>query len=220
MNGQEVYETTKTSLWQKYRRLIFVSLLIILFAVTAYFAYQKYAQTEAALQEAKVITQKQAADVNALQNLLQESKQNAQMLADAVKQAQAGQKQPVVNFSVQAPTVEQAAQDVAKRINEKDSELPPEALTPSDRTITLPQQVKQPDGTQEWQVGVYKVNNYRNWEWSSGFGQHGGDRYIPLQLQRNFNKDAAFSYEHHFGGRESGWEIKYTVKTDKLFFLF
>lgn len=217
MNG---YEIVKTGLWQQFRRPVFIFLLILLFVATAYFTYQKYAETETALREAKVINQKQATDVNALQNLLQESRQNAQMLADAVKQAQAGQKQPVVNFTVQAPTVEQAAQDTARRINEKDPTLPPAALSPSDRTLTVPQQVKQPDGTQEWQVGVYKVNNYRNWEWSAGFGQHGGDQYIPLQLQRNFSKDAALSYEQHFGGKESGQEIKYTVKTDKLLFLF
>lgn len=220
MNGQEVYKTAKTGFWQQFRRPGFIFLLVLLFVVTAYFAYQKYTETETALREAKVINQKQATDVNALQNFLKESRQNAQMLADAIKQAQAGQKQPVVNFTVQAPTVEQAAQDTARRINEKDPELPPAALAPSDRTITVPQQVKQSDGTQDWQVGIYKVNNYQNWEWSSGYGQHGGDRYIPLQLQRNFNKDAALSYEYHFGGKESGWEIKYTVKTDKLFFLF
>jgi len=217
MNG---YEIVKTGLWQQFRRPVFIFLLILLFVATAYFTYQKYVETETALREAKVINQKQATDVNTLQNLLQESRQNAQMLADAVKQAQAGQKQPVVNFTVQAPTVEQAAQDTARRINEKDPTLPPAVLAPSDRTLTVPQQVKQPDGTQEWQVGVYKVNNYRNWEWSAGFGQHGGDQYIPLQLQRNFSKDAALSYEQHVGGKESGWEIKYTVKTDKLLFLF
>ena len=28
------------------------------------------------------------------------------------------------------------------------------------------------------------------------------------------------SYEHHFSWQSSGWEAKYTVKTDKLLFLF
>jgi len=73
---------------------------------------------------------------------------------------------------------------------------------------------------EEFGVGVYKNNNYRNWEWSGGYGQHGGDQYIPIELQRNFSKDAAVSYEHHFGGNSSGWEVKYTRKTDKLFLLF
>ena len=34
------------------------------------------------------------------------------------------------------------------------------------------------------------------------------------------SKDAAVSYEHHFDGNSSGWEVKYTRKTDKLFLIF
>lgn len=69
-------------------------------------------------------------------------------------------------------------------------------------------------------MGVFKVNNYRNWEWTVGYGKHGGDHYIPVELQRNFSKDAAVSYEQHFEGEKSGFEIKYTRKTDKLMFIF
>jgi hypothetical protein len=45
--------------------------------------------------------------------------------------------QPVSYFTVQAPTVQAAAVDVAKRINDKDPALPPEALADSDRTAVL-----------------------------------------------------------------------------------
>ncbi|WP_094607849.1 hypothetical protein [Sporomusa silvacetica] len=54
------------------------------------------------------------------------------MLAAAVKQAHVVQIQPVVHF--QAPTVEVAAQDIAKRISAKNTTLPPAALADSDRT--------------------------------------------------------------------------------------
>jgi len=57
--------------------------------------------------------------------------------------------------------------------------------------------------------GVFKVNNNRAWEWAIEFGKHGGDRYIPVELQRNFSKDAAVSVEYHFWGREKGFEFKY-----------
>jgi len=69
-------------------------------------------------------------------------------------------------------------------------------------------------------VGVFKVNNCKNWELSAGYGQHGGDRYIPIELQRNFSKDAAVGVEYHAGGHESGFEVKYVRKTDKLFGVF
>jgi len=34
------------------------------------------------------------------------------------------------------------------------------------------------------------------------------------------SKDATVSAEYHVGGRENGFEIKYTRKTGKLFLLF
>ncbi|MBP2625576.1 MAG: hypothetical protein H6Q68_287 [Firmicutes bacterium] len=44
--------------------------------------------------------------------------------------------------------------------------------------------------------------------------------YVPLELQRNFSKDAAVSIEYHAGGREKGVEAKYTRRIDNLFLLF
>lgn len=206
----------------KFRKaaIIFGVILVVGLIAAAWYGWQRHTESEAKLQRALTLNQEQAQNVNVLQNELKLSKQNAEMLASAVKQAQDAKIQPILHFNVLAPTVESAAKDVADRINAKDPELPPDALGKSDRTLTVPQQVKQPDGSLEWQVGVYKVNNYRNWEWTAGYGQHGGDRYIPIELQRNFSKDAAVSYEHHFGGNDKGWEVKYTRMTNKLFILF
>lgn len=199
--------------------LIIVLIVGILGACAAvYFAWQKHADAETKLQQATVLSQQQAQDKNILQNKLDMSNQNAEMLASFVKQAQTGQVQPINHFMVQAPSLPVAAQQVADRINAKDPTLPPQALEKTDRTLETTNENKTPQAN--YDVAVFKNNNYRNWEWSAGYGQHGGDRYIPLQLQRNFSKDAAVSYEHHFAGKEKGWEAKYTRKTDKLFFLF
>ena len=208
----------------KNRRVLIVALacLIVVFLI-GHYIWGKYADTEAKLQRATVLTEQQATDINYLQNALGESKQNAEMLAAKVKEAQAGSLQPVTRFTVEAPTVQVAAKQVAQRINDNDQSLPPAALSPCDRTLTVPQQVKQPDGTAQWQVGVYKVNNFRNWEWGAGVGIHKGDTYIPVSLQRNYSKDRAIEAEAHVntaGGGIAGGEIKYKVKTDKLFFLF
>jgi hypothetical protein len=143
------------------------------------------------------------------------SEQNAKAVKDYYDKALAGKVAPVNTFVVAAPTIDQAAGQVTDRINQKDPTLPPAALAPSDRTAVVSQPTNQ-----QYQVGVYKINTYRNWEWSAGYGQHGGDRYIPVEVQRNFTKDRALSYEHHFGGKQSGFEVKYTVMTDKLFLLF
>ncbi|GMB00939.1 hypothetical protein [Pelosinus sp. IPA-1] len=196
--------------------IIFMVILVVFTA--GYFAWQKHADTEAKLQQAIVLTEKQAQDANVLQNKLDLSNQNAEMLSKFITQAQAGQVQPITHFTVQAPSVQVATEDVANRINAKDPTLPPAVLEKTDNTIVTPNTNKTPQAP--YDVAVFKNNNYRNWEWSAGYGQHGGDRYIPVELRRNFSKDAAVSYEHHFLGKEKGYEVTYTRKTDKLFFIF
>jgi Tfp pilus assembly protein PilE len=197
---------------------LIVFIVIVGLCIIAYFAWQKHADTEAKLQQAIVLSEQQAQDKNVLQNKLDLSNQNAEMLANFINKAQTGQVQPINHFTVQAPTVQVAAEDVTKRINANDPILPPQALEKTDNTIVTTNTNKTPQAN--YDVAVFKNNNYRNWEWSVGYGQHGGDRYIPVELQRNFSKNAAVSYEHHFGGNSSGWEVKYTRKTDKLFFIF
>jgi len=164
------------------------------------------------------LTEQLAQDKNVLQNKLDMSKQNAEMLASFIEQAQMGQMQPVSYFTVQAPTLPLAAEQVADRINANDPTLPPQALEKTDRTVVVPNTNKTP--ASNYDVGVFKVNNYRNWEWGIGYGQHGGDQYLPVELQRNFSKDTAIGVEYHAGGHEKSFEIKYVRKTDKAFFLF
>ncbi len=181
--------------------------------------WQKNNANEEALQKAAVMTAAQAASSDYWQNQLNMSKQNADAAVAAVKAAQTGNLAPSVTFVQQSPTVGQAADTVAQRINAKDATLPPAALAKTDRTTVVPQQVTQKDGSQEWQVGVYKVNNYRNWEWGVGVGVQDGKRYVPIEIQRNYSRDRAVSAEYHVGGG-GGYEVKYKVMTDKLFFLF
>lgn len=70
-----------------------------------------------------VLSEQQAQDKNVLQNRLNLSNQNAEMLANSINKAQTGQVQPINHFAVQAPTVQVAAEDVTKRINDKDPTL-------------------------------------------------------------------------------------------------
>lgn len=210
-------ETTITAKDKVILALIVVIILLVV-GMAGYLAWQNHADTVAKLQQAITLTQKQAQEVNVLENKLTMSKQNAELLANYISKAQTGQIQPVTHFTVQAPSLSLATEQVADKINNKDPLLPPVALEKTDNTIVVPNTNKNPKS--DYDIGVFKVNNYRNWEWSAGYGQHGGDRYVPIELQRNFSKDAALSYEYHVGGKEKGWEVKYTRKTDKLFFLF
>ena len=194
--------------------------LIIALLGVGYYLYQKNVEKDGLLQKAVVMTQEHAANANYWQNAANESKQNAEMAAAYVRAAQAGQVSPSVTFVQSSPTVDKAAGTVAERINTGDKTLPAMALEKTDRTAVVPQEVTSKDGTKEWQVGVYKVNNYKNWEWGGGIGWHGGDTYYPISLQRNFSKDMALEAEYHAGGKQEGGEVKYKVKTDKLFFIF
>lgn len=197
-----------------------VALLVLALIGGLAWLWHKSNANEEALQKAAVMTATEAANSNYWQNQLNMSKQNADAAVAAVKAAQAGNLAPSVTFVQQSPTVEKAAETVAQRINAGDKTLPSMALEKTDRTAVVPQEVTKKDGTKEWQVGLYKINNYKNWEWGGGVGWHGGDTYYPLSLQRNFNKDRALEAEYHVGGKKEGGEVKYIVKTDKLFGLF
>jgi len=188
------------------------------------------------------LTEQQAQDANVLQNELKISKQNAEMFAEFAAHAQAGQVEPVTNFIVQAPDVNAAAQQVAGRINAKDPTLPPSALEKTDNTVVTTHELTptqadkakkdneankgtdKPKINEQFGVDVFKNNNYRNWEWSVGYGQHHGDGYIPVGLQRNYSKDKALSGEIHLDPSDikkvTGGEVKQVWKTDKLFVLF
>ena len=207
--------------WSKTKIAAYGGAVLLVLALIAglVWMWQKNNATEEALQKAAVMTAAQAANSDYLQNELHISKQNADMMAAAVKAAQAGNLAPAITFVQTAPTVDQAAGTVAQRINDGDKTLPSMALEKTDRTAVVPQEATNKDGTKEWKVDVMKVNLYRNWEWSAGYGRHGGDSYIPIGLQRNYSKDKALAIEYHAGGK-SGYEIKYVVKTDKLFGLF
>ncbi|WP_132083378.1 hypothetical protein [Anaerospora hongkongensis] len=125
----------------KYSRYIIIGalLLLIIAGSTAYYFYHKHTAAETKLHEAVTLTEQQATDINYLQNELNMSKQNAEALAAEVEKANTGKVQPVVSFSVQAPTVQAAAENVKDRINDKDPTLPPAAIADSDRTLSVTQ---------------------------------------------------------------------------------
>lgn len=204
------------------RQAVILLGVVIITALAGWVLYQSHAAQEAKLQRAVVLTAKQAEEINTLQNELKISKQNAEMLAKAVAEAQAGQRQPEVRYIVQAPTVQVAAEKVKEQIDQQTTSLPPLALEKTDRTLVVANEEKTPRA--DWDVGVFKVNNYRNWEWSAGYGQHRGEGYIAMGLQRNYSKDKAIEVEAHQDTgsikKNVGWEVKAVWKTDKLLYFF
>jgi len=99
--AQQVLEKVTAATGSKYRiaAIIIVVIIIIGVLITGYYAWQKHADTEAKLQQAIVLSQQQAQDKNVLQNKLELSNQNAEMLANFITKAQAGQVQPINHFT-------------------------------------------------------------------------------------------------------------------------
>ena len=207
-------EIVKNSLWQKYRGPVLIGLAVVMLLAICFFGYSRISDAESRYQQAVQIAEKHMTDSNALHNELNLRKQNADLLAQFALRAQQGQVQPINHFTVTAPTLPAAAQQIQERINKRDPTLPAAALEKTDRTAVVANETQQ-------KVDVYKYNGYRNWEWSVGAGLHDGDAYVPIGLQRNYSKDAAVAGEIHTDGKTvNGVELKYIRKTDKLFLLF
>ena len=223
-------------------KYVVIGIVLVVVGGLLYFAWHKDVEKEEKLQKAIVMSQQDAQDKNALQNKLDISKQNAELLANFIAQAQVGEVEPKVRFTVQAPSLPEAAEQVADRINGRDPTLPSVVLAKTDNTIVIAEKLNEqqqaadrkvneknvgtdkPKINEEYGVGVYKNNNYRNWEWSVGYGQQNGEGYIPIGLQRNYSKDKAVETEVHLDPGKSrsvtGWEVKQVWKTDKLFLIF
>ena len=197
--------------------LPYAAILLCVLLVLNYF-HNRQERAEQKLQQAIELTEKQATNINVLQNELKINKQNAELLADAIQKAQTNQVQPTTYITVQAPNIEQAVTDTKERINKKDITLPRAALENTDRTIVAEQ-----PANHDYQVGVYKINNYRNWYVGTGLGVHENDWYVPVSLQRNFSKNSAVEVQFHIDPRNQslkGGQILYKKAVNKLFYWF
>lgn len=160
-------------------------------------------------QEVKIMDTKHAENVNALRNELELNKQNAEVLQEKIIEAQHGLRQPESIYKVPVSSHESVTTYVEKQLATGDSTLPPEALEKTDKTVV----VEQKDNP-EVPVGIYKINTYRNWELGTGIGYQNGNPYIPVSLQRNYDKQHSVLLEAHYGLKErqiNGGEIQWKV---------
>ena len=178
-------------LWSYYSKPIITILLVIL-AVGGliYFGYNYYKHTEERLAKAITLSQEQALDIATLKQKLSISQQNAEALQGQIKNVIAGKVKPVATFTQSADTVEEAAVDVQKRINNNDETLPAEALEKTDRTAVVPQKL---ETKTDWEVGVYKINLRKKWEFGGGVGVLSGNAYGSVAVKNNYSKKHAVS---------------------------
>lgn len=111
---------------------------------------------------------------------------------------------PVYITKVVAENQEEALKKVQDSYDKQ--EFPPLAYENTDRTLIAPKS--------EYEVGVYKVNLYRDWEVGTGIGVHDKDFYIPISITRNYDRSHSVTAEIHYDPNDTkinGYEVKYNI---------
>ena len=193
---------------EKNKWFLILITLCLLMLVGFFCLWQNTKKAEDTYRQAVVLQQEQLEQTQALSKALHISQINAEELQEAYDELKA--KPPVASFTVSTPTLELAAAQVAERINKQDATLPPETLEKTDRTAVVKNDT-------EYKVDVLKINLDKAWEVSAGVGSHRGDAYIPIGLQRNYDRNKAVVAEVHLVPEDlvkgkiktSGWEVKH-----------
>lgn len=196
------------NIFEKNKWLVILLLLSLLILVGFFCFWEHTKQAEDMYRQAVVLQKEQMEQTQALSKALHISQMNAKELQAAYDELKT--KPPGASFTVRAPTLELAAEQVAERINKQDVTLPPETLEKTDRTAVVKNDT-------EYKVDVLKINLDKAWEISAGIGSHRGDTYIPLGVQRNYASHKAVEAEVHLLPddlvkgkiKTSGWEVKH-----------
>ena len=203
----QMFQTWKTAFKQN-KWLIVLAVSFLLISAMLFWLWQRTQQAEEKYRQAVVLQQEQLEQAQELGKALHISQMNAKELQAAYDELK--DKPPVASFTVNAPSLDVAAEQVAERINKQDTTLPPAALEKSDRTAVVKNDTA-------YKVDVLKINLDKAWEISAGVGNHRGDAYIPVGVQRNYAPNKAVAAEVHLVPEDlakgkiktSGWEVKH-----------
>ena len=200
----QLFQTWKTAIMKNKWLIVF----FLVISVVLFWLWQRAQQAEEQHRQAVVLQEEQLEQAQLLRRALSISQMNAKELQAAYEELKA--KPPVASFTVAAPSLEVAAEQVAERINKQDATLPPAALEKTDRTAVVKNE-------SQYKVDVLKINLDKSWEISAGVGSHRGDAYMPIVVQRNYAPNKAVAAEVHLVPdelargkiRTSGWEVKH-----------
>ena len=200
----QLFQTWKTAIMKNKWLIVF----FLVISAVLFWLWQRAQQAEEQHRQAVVLQEEQLEQAQLLRRALSISQMNAKELQAAYEELKA--KPPVASFTVTAPSLEVAAEQVAERINKQDATLPPAALEKTDRTAVVKNE-------SQYKVDVLKINLDKSWEISAGVGSHRGDAYLPVGVQRNYAPNKAVAAEVHLVPEDlakgkiktSGWEVKH-----------
>lgn len=187
--------------------VLFVCLAIILCVLLL--RYCKHDDAVEKTQEPIVLTPEEAVNENVLENKLDMNRSNARETASYIRDAQIGLRRPQTLYNERNEGGGSVTYTVREKLARNDAALPKEALAKTDATIVA----EQPEN-KDVPVGIYKINNYRNWELGVGMGVHDGKTYIPVSLQRNYSKNHSVAVELHYDLKDNkvnGGEVQWKV---------
>lgn len=184
--------------------VLFVCLAIILCVL---FLGSCKHDSEKTQEEPIVLPPDEAVNENVLENKLDMNRSNARETASYIRDAQIGLRRPQSLYNERNDGGGSVAYTVQEKLARNDAALPKEALAKTDTTIVA----EQPEN-KDAPVGIYKINNYRNWEIGVGMGVHDGKTYIPVSLQRNYSKSHSVVAELHYDLKDNkvnGGEVQW-----------
>ena len=187
--------------------VLFVCLAIILCVL--FLGSCKHDAVVEKTQDPIVLTPEEAVNENVLENKLDMNRSNARETASYIRDAQIGLRRPQSLYNERNDDGGSVTYTVREKLARNDAALPKEALAKTDATIVA----AQPEN-KDVPVGIYKINNYRNWELGVGMGVHDGKTYIPVSLQRNYSKNHSVAVELHYDLKDNkvnGGEVQWKV---------
>lgn len=132
--------TFKVLCYIKRHKTLLIGLILIILAIVGVSIYNSHQ-----VEKPVLLKQEQVKDPVKLANAIHITKDEARQVISIKERTQ-----PVATYYTQAPTVEQAAENVKKDIAHSNPNLPKAATEKSDRTAVVP-------NTEEQKVDVYKI---------------------------------------------------------------
>ena len=155
-----------------------------------------YSHDKSLKEKAKIVYPEDLKNTEIIQKTLSIDKDNAEELKTRIPSVK-----PRVTYYIESPTVETAAEETVKRINEKDESLPRIATEKSDRTVVTPDKDRQ-------KVDVYKINLNKNHKIKAGVMTTGDKTYYGVGYQQGRWEGMIYSR----GKKINAGSITYTVK--------
>lgn len=186
---------------QNYQKYIAIAkragyvIILLYIIISGYLLYTKY--HGGSNNTVKQLTEQQVTDPASVKKALNVSSTEAKEIVEKIETV----KEPEASYTVEAPTVESAAEKVTDQIKSGDTAIPKVAAEETDRTAVVANTTKQT-------VDVYKINLRNNHKIKAGVS------YIDNKAYANVGYQAGqVEVIGHYGGpNRNGVSVMYTLK--------